>query len=233
MIPLQQATDSLNKMEELIKNAQAAVNQAQAIANEPKILVQIIALLDIIIWPLTLIASLFLFKNHIGRIINSLGSIKAGPTGLELNFIEDKLQEATKLIGIGSSSIIPKDGGAIRPKDGGSIRPKDGGSIKRKSDNAIISKIKYAETPYQELLELQDLIHQKLKNITLQNEITVSGSSSYALTNDLLENEIINMSVASKLKTLLELTSIGLNSPNITYDQVIQMRKLFNNIRLD
>ena len=79
----------------------------------------------------------------------------------------------------------------------------------------------------------QDLIHQKLKNITLQNEITVSGSSSYALTNDLLENEIINMSVASKLKTLLELTSIGLNSPNITYDQVIQMRKLFNNIRLD
>jgi len=139
-----------------------------------------------------------------------------------MNFIEDKLQEATKLIGIGTSGINAKDGGGINPKDGGGINPKGGGDITPKRS--------HAETPYQELLELQDSINQKLKNIASQKGITVTGSSNFAITSELSDHEIITSHTARELKALIELNNLGLNSPKITYAQVAQMKKLFNSI---
>lgn len=199
---------------------QEAVDKA---ATEPDAFTQIIDLLEVIIWPLTVFGGLLLFRKHFSKLISSLGSIKAGAQGFEMNFIEDKLQEATKLIGIGTSGIVSKDGGGIIPKDGSSIIPKD---------SKIIPKKSHAETPYQELLELQDMINQKLKHKATQNGITLNGSSNFALTNDLVDNNIISSQTARQLKTLIELNNIGLNSPKITYDQVSQMKKLFNNISL-
>ena len=190
---------------------------------EPDTFEKITNLLEVIIWPLTVFGGLLLFRKHFSKLISSLGSIKAGAQGFEMNFIEDKLQEATKLIGIGTSGIVSKDGGGIFPKDGSSIIPKD---------SKIIPKKSHAETPYQELLELQDMINQKLKHKATQNGITLNGSSNFALTNDLVDNNIISSQTARQLKTLIELNNIGLNSPKITYDQVSQMKKLFNNISL-
>lgn len=193
---------------------------------------EIINLLDVIIWPLTVLVGLLFFRKHIGKVISSLGSIKAGAQGFEMNFIEDKLQEATKLIGIGSSGITSKDGSNIIPKDGSSIIPKDGGSIIPKDGSSITPKMSHAETPYQELLELQDAIGLKLKNIASQKGISVNGASNFALTNELFDQQIINNQVARQLKTLIELNNMGLNSPKITYNQVSQMKNLFNNIAL-
>lgn len=192
-------------------------------ATKPGAFEQIINLLEVIIWPLTVFGGLLLFRKHFSKLISSLGSIKAGAQGFEMNFIEDKLQEATKLIGIGTSGIVSKDGGGIIPKDGGGIIPKD---------SKITPKKSHAETPYQELLELQDLINTKLKSIANQNGISSNGSSNFALTNDLVDNNIINNQTARQLKTLIELNNIGLNSPKITYDQVSQMKTLFNNISI-
>ena len=183
---------------------------------------KITELLEVIIWPLTVFGGLLLFRKHFSKLISSLGSIKAGATGFEMNFIEDKLQEATKLIGIGSAGIISKDGGGIIPKDGGGIIPKDGGGI--------IPKRSHAETPYQELLELRDDIKQKLKSIASQNGLTVSGASNFSITSELEKNKIITSHTARQLKALIELNSLGLNSPKIYYEQVSQMKKLFNNI---
>lgn len=177
---------------------------------------QIIKLLDVIIWPLTVLIGLLFFRKHIGKIISSLGSIKAGAQGFEMNFIEDKLQEATKLIGIGSSGISAKDGGGINPKSGGGISPKKS----------------HAETPYQELLELQDSINQKLKTIASQNGMTTTSVSNFALTNELTDRDIIKPHTARELKALIELNNLGLNSPKITYAQVTQMKNLFNKISL-
>jgi len=182
---------------------------------------QIIKLLDVIIWPIIVLSGLLLFRKNIGKIISSLGSIKANAQGFEMNFIEEKLQEATKLIGIGSSDIIAKDGESIIPKDGESIIPKG---------SNITPKRSHAESPYQELLELQDIINQKLKNIATQNGITTTSSSNFALTSDLADNKIINSHTAHKLKMLIELNNMALNSPKISHNQVTQIKKLFNNI---
>ena len=138
-----------------------------------------------------MIVGLYMFKTHIGKIISSLGSIKAGAQGFEMNFIEDKLQEATKLIGIGSAGINAKDGGGINPKDGGGINPKDGGGINPKDGSGITPKRSHAETPYQELLELQDSINLKLKSIASENGITTTASSNFALTSELVDRNII------------------------------------------
>lgn len=195
---------------------------ANSVAATPSPFQQVINLIEVIIWPLTVFGGLLLFRKHFSKLISSLGSIKAGATGFEMNFIEDKLQEATKLIGIGSSGIVSKDGGGIIPKDGGGIIPKDGGGI--------IPKRSRAETPYQELLELQDAINQKLKSIASQKGLTTSGSSNFAITSELEQNQIITSHTARQLKALIELNNLGLNSPKIYYEQVSQMKKLFTNI---
>ena len=192
---------------------------------------QVINLLDVVIWPLTVLIGLLFFRKHIGKILSSLGSIKAGAQGFEMNFIEDKLQDATKLIGIGSSGIISKDGSSIIPKDGSSIIPKDGSSIIPK-DSKVIPNRTQATSPYQELIELEDAIALKLKKIAEQNGFATSTTSNFALTSDLADNGIIDNHLAQKLKVLIELNTMGLNSPKITHEQVTQMKKLFNNISL-
>ncbi|MFD1163267.1 hypothetical protein [Hwangdonia seohaensis] len=184
---------------------------------------ELINLLDVIIWPLTVLAGLLFFREHIGKVIGSLGSIKAGAQGFEMNFIDDKLQEASKLIGLGSLEITAKDGSSIIPKDGSSIIPKD---------SKIVPKKSHAETPYQELMELQDAINQTLKNMAATKGIATNGASNFALTTTLADHDIINNQKARQLKTLIELNNIGLNSPKITSNQVIQMKTLFNKISL-
>jgi len=210
---------------------------AKTKTTEPIGFEQLISLLEVIIWPLTIFLCLLLFKNQIAKIIGSLGSIKAGTQGIELNFIEEKLQEATKLIGIGPSGIKAKGGSTIKPKSGG-IKPKSGG-IKPKGSSTIvpsnedepaISKRSQAETPYQELISLQDNLNHELNDLISDNDLRVSGTSNFALTSDLIDHAIISDHTGRQLKTLIELIAIGLNSPNITYDHVTQIRKLYNNI---
>ena len=189
---------------------------------EPTNMDKIINLLDVVIWPVAVVVSLILFKNNISKVLNSLGSIKAGAQGLEINFIEDKLEEATKMIGIGSSGIVAKDSSSIIPKSSGGIIPKSSENIRPEKSQA--------ESPYQGLMELQDAINYKLTHITTQKGIATTGSSNFALTNNLANQGAIDRHTASKLKTLIELNTLGLNSPKTTHEQVTQMKKLFNNI---
>ena len=236
---LQDASEKIPKVTNELKKTEEALNDSTVFQD-------IINLLDVIIWPIALIIALYMFKEHIGRIIKSLGSIKAGASGFELNFIEDKLEEATKLIGMGSpeviakdgggiipkdgGGIIPKDGGGIIPKDGGGIIPKDGSDITPKSGNTVVPQQSQANSPYQELIELQDAISVKLKSLASQNGMNSIHSSNFALTNDLANRNIINSYTAQKLKMLIELNTMGLNSPKTSHDQVSQMKRLFNNI---
>lgn len=178
------------------------------VITEPNILEQITRLLEVVIWPLTVFAGLLLFRKHFSKLINSIGSIKAGAQGFEMNFIEEKLQEVTKLIGINSSDILAKSGGGIIPKSS------------------------HADSPYQELLELQDTINQKLKEILSAKNIPITGISNFALVSSLSDNSIIDGQKARQLKSLIELTNLGLHAPNISKSQVEQMKTLFYNIAL-
>lgn len=214
------------------------VKTTTKIAEEQDTMQQVINLLDVIIWPIAMIVGLYMFKKHIGKIISSLGSIKAGTDGIELNFIEEKLNDATKLIGIGPGGITAKGGGSIKPKGGSSIKPKGGGSIKPKSGGSIfpednvktVTKRSFAESPHQELLALQDTINQDLNNLASNHTLNVSGTSNFALVNDLANNEVLDAQTTRQLNTLIELIGHGFNSTKLTYNHVLQMKSLYNNI---
>jgi hypothetical protein len=192
----------------LIETSGNAIKGVTEVVTQPNFLDQITNLLEVLVWPLTVFGGLLLFRKHFSKLINSLGSIKAGAQGFEMNFIEEKLQEATKLIGIGSMEILAKSGSSIIPKSN------------------------HAETPYQELLELQDMINQKLKNRLSSKNITTNGASNFALVSELANNNIIDNQKARQLKSLIELTNMALNTPKISPSQVAQMKQLFNNISL-
>ncbi len=206
---------------------QEAVGKA---ATEPDAFTQIIDLLEVIIWPLTVFGGLLLFRKHFSKLISSLGSIKAGTQGFEMNFIEDKLENAAKLIGIGSTDIISKDGAGIIPKDGAGIIPKGGSNITPKSEQSDVKRKTQANSPYQELIELEDAINQKLKSIAQQNGISVTGSSNFAIVSELTDRNVIDNHMSDKLKSLIELNSIGLSSPKMKHEQISMMKKMFNNI---
>ena len=198
----------INFLNFIIESTGKNIESINTVITSPDVLDQITKLLEVLVWPLTVFGGLLLFRKHFSRLISSLGSIKAGAQGFEMNFIEEKLQEATKLIGIGTSGILAKSGSSIIPKSN------------------------HAETPYQELLELQDSINHKLKNILSLKDITITGTSNFALISVLLDNNIIDNKKARQLKSLIELTNIGLNTPKISPSQVQQMKQLFNNISL-
>jgi hypothetical protein len=203
---------------------------ANSVAATPGPFQQIIDLLEVIIWPLTVFGGLLLFRKHFSKLISSLGSIKAGTQGFEMNFIEDKLENAAKLIGIGSTDIISKDGAGIIPKDGAGIIPKGGSNITPKSEQSDVKRKTQANSPYQELIELEDAINQKLKSIAQQNGISVTGSSNFAIVSELTDRNVIDNHMSDKLKSLIELNSIGLSSPKMKHEQISMMKKMFNNI---
>ena len=176
----------------------------QAIVLEPITMEHIIHLLEVIIWPLTVIVGLLFFKKHIGKVIGSLGSIKAGADGIEMNFIDEKLEAAKKLIGTNG--------------------------VEAKSGGTIITKDSRATTPYQELLEIRDALTNKIRDKARENNIPTDNLSSLAISEELVKNNIITRQSGRHFSTLLDLTNIGTHS--ITQQQVNQIKALYNHLSL-
>lgn len=236
MINFQQVADS-TKVIELTKKLETLTKQIDELEKGQSFWNNLISTLDVIIWPLALITFIYLFKSQIRGLMDRFKSLKISQSGIEAE-VESLIDETSMHIGMANSdtllidegSIIPKDGSSIIPKDGSSIIPKDGSSITPK-DSEIKAPIKsYAESPYQELLELKEVINQKLKGIAGQNGINISTSSNFTLVSILKENGKISGDTSHKLKKIIELNNIGLNSPKITHEQVSKIKRIYNNI---
>ena len=225
MINFQQVADS-SKVIELTKKIEVLTKQIVELEKGQSTWENLISILEAAIWPITVIVCLYLFKKQIASIINRFESANVSATGVSF-----KLRKAAELIGEGSSALLPKSGSSIIPKDGSSIIPKDGSSIIPKSGDIAPSSVRnHAESPYQGLIELQDAIREKLTNTAKEKGYTTTSSSNFDLVSDLLDNKLIDKHTAHKLKTLIEINTMSLNSPNISHEQVTQMKKLFNNI---
>ena len=224
-------------LQEVKKAAETAKTAAEKAADDPSVFEQIIKLLDVIIWPLALITFLYLFKSQIRGLMDRFKSLKISQSGIEAE-VESLINDHAMDIGMAISdtllidegSIIPKDGSSIIPKDGSSIIPKDGSSIIPKSSEIKAPIKSYAESPYQELLELKEVINQKLKGIASQTGINISTSSNFTLVSILKENGKISSDTSHKLKKIIELNNKALNAPKITHEQVSKIKRIYNNI---
>ncbi len=227
---------NFQEVEHVVKEAEKTAEKA---VSKPDTINQIINLLDVIIWPLAIILSLYLFRKQIKGMMDRFKSLKITKDGAEFS-LGDEVDDFSKVAGmaesdnllIGVGQPISKSSGDIIPKGSGDIIPKGSGDIIPKSDKTVTPKKSHAESPYQELLELKDAINQKLNKIAIQNGINTSTSSNFTLTSVLEEQNKISSDTARKLKKLIELTNKGLNSPGITHDLVSKMKRIFNNIAL-
>ena len=217
---------NFQELEHVVKEAEKTVEKT---ASEPNTIDQIINLLDVIIWPLALIVILYLFKQQIREVIGRFKSAKVSAQGVEFN-LDSIIDDVSKQTGMAESDALLIEEGLPIPKSSGDIIPKGSGDIIPKSDKKVTTKKSHAESPYQELLELRDIINQKLKHIANQNGISTSSSSNFLLISILSEQNKISSDTAHKLKKIIELNNKGLNTPTITHDQVSKMKRIFNNI---
>ena len=203
------------------------------VAEIPNSIDQLIKLIEVIIWPLTVVGALFIYRKNFKHILSRVGNFKIGPNGLEMTLLEKTLEEAKSIIPFKNPLLTANDRETIISKDGGKITPKtEGDTTPTASQVETQYQTNHADTPLLELLELQEAINKKLKSVLTQNGVSNTGSSNFSLTNDLENHKIINNQTTSQLKKLIELMNIGLNTPQITYDQVIQMKKLFVSISI-
>jgi len=228
MINFLQAIDS-SKVEEIGKKADDLAKKVEQIKEGQAFWKNLIDTLDVIIWPLALILTLFLFRVQIKNMMDRFKSLKVTKDGAEFT-LDNELDNFAKEAGMAKSDNLLIGVGQPISKSGGDIIPKGSGDIIPKSDKKISPKKSHAESPYQELLELKEAINQKLNSIANQNGINTSTSSNFAITSILAEQDMISSDAAHKLKKLIELNNIGLNTPTITHDQVSKMKRIFNNI---
>lgn len=216
MIKFLQVVDS-TKINELNEKLANHTKQIEELEKGQLLWENVIDTLEVIIWPIALIIILYLFKKQIGSIIDRFESANVTASGLAV-----KLSQGAKKIGEGSSSTL-----AIGDDE---MIAKSGEDMFSQSSEDIKPERSQAETPYQGLIELQDAINYKLQRIAKEKGITTTSNSNFALTSDLAKRGTLDKHTASKLKTLIELNTLGLNSPEITHEQVTQMKRLFNNI---
>jgi|GEM_PF-2422608 len=236
MIKFLQVADSTN-IKELTKKIDVLTKQIEELEKGQSFWENVIGTLDAVIWPLALITFLYLFKSQIRGLMDRFKSLKISQSGIEAE-VDSLINDNAMDIGMASSdtllidkgSIIPKDGSSIIPKDGSSIIPKDGSSIIPKGSETKAPIKSYAESPYQELLELKEVINQKLKGIASQNGINISTSSNFTLVSILKENGKISSDTSHKLKKIIELNNKALNAPKITHEQVSKIKRIYNNI---
>ncbi|WP_228852026.1 hypothetical protein [Aegicerativicinus sediminis] len=160
---------------------------------------QFIEFLDVIVWPLTLIAVVWLFRKNLSGIISNIGSVKAGASGFEMTFQE-------KLANV--SNLLENDTHG-----------------KTKSASDINVGFERPGNPYQQLLNLRDKLHSKILRKAIDSDIPINDNSTRDLINHLKLHNYISSTTAQNVIAFMELTEV--HDPNITQTDVNKATTLF------
>lgn len=163
----------------------------------------LVSLIDAVVWPVTLLIILILFRKNFGEAIQRLGSLKADKTGISLTF-QSKLDKAKGLFkGIGAKSIS-------------------------KSSELGVNTSSSFGSPKEQLLGIHNDIETRLKNIAKENNIDVTSNNAHQVCNTFKEIGVFDLQKAELTKTLLDLTA----SPDamISQQQVDEVKSLYQAI---
>lgn len=173
----------------------------------------LIRIIEIIIWPATLIVVLILFKKNIKNIFDRVGSFEASATGLSMTF-QEKIEETKKLVPINASN---SNGGGSKSKSSVKI------PVGRK-------KLKKGQTPYQSLLAIRDSLNNQIILKAQKHNISTKNLSSVEISNKLKEIGGLTIQKTKAFQALIELTNSA--DPSISQDQVNQVDQLLENLNL-
>ncbi len=166
----------------------------------------IIQLIDALIWPLTLLLILLIFRRHLAEVILRLGTFKADKTGIELSF--DKKIEATKKM---FQQIQP----ATIAKSGGDI-------------NAFPEE---NDSPFGRILKARSDLINRLKIICEKEGVPVNGLSPELITEKLKINGAMTLQQAKMVQAMLEVTAAADSSA--TEGQASEVENLMKKIEIN
>jgi len=141
----------------------------------------IIKLLEVLIWPITLLIILFVFRKYFIGALKRLGSITASSTGISMTF-DKKIEAAKKLL----QNIKPK-------------------VISKTTTGLNIEVDKSKRTPFSELQKIDTELTDYITNIAKTNNIDTTNKSSLALCNQLQEVGVITIQKSKLIKSLLDI----------------------------
>jgi hypothetical protein len=166
------------------------------------------SLIGHIIWPLTMLLIILIFKKQFSSIMKKLSGIDATATGISLKFD----QEIDEAIGENLTEQTPR----LIAKEGLKIGDK----------NTTIKEV----TPYHQMLSIRDGLNHKIMLKAQENNFSTQNKTNIDLKEELLRAEAISFQQAKLFQTLLQLTNS--NFSNITQSQVNKVKLLYSNLKL-
>lgn len=163
----------------------------------------IIKLIEVIIWPLTIVIILLIFRKQFQDIFGRIGSMKATSTGIEFSF-EKKIIAAKQLL----KSINPM----------------------RKSKGIRTEIHVNDKSPYQQLNEMDLQLVQRLKYLAQTNDVKLTAESGIEICNQLKRIGIILLPTAKLITAFFEISINANNSFNQSH--LNDVKEIYNEIQL-
>ncbi|MEQ3656410.1 MAG: hypothetical protein ABNH00_11145 [Dokdonia sp.] len=160
-----------------------------------------VMLVDALIWPVTLLVILLLFRRNFADAIGRLGSLKANKGGISMTF-QSKLDKAKGLLrGLKTDGAISKNG------------------------SITTHLVSDSSSPQEEVRSIHKAIEKQLYATAAQQGIDVSNKSAQEICGIFKEIGVYDLQKAEMTETLLDLT----NSPDdkVSQQQVNELKLLF------
>ncbi|MEH6535470.1 MAG: hypothetical protein V7719_03690 [Psychroserpens sp.] len=176
---------------------------------------QFIKLLEIVIWPFTLLTLLFVLKKFLPDLIKRVGSFEATATGISMTF-QEKIEEAKEVI-TGNSGQQDFVTTSTKSKSSVKIHVEKNKQVK-------------GQTPYQILQGIRESLSHKIILKAQEHDIDTKNISSIELSKILKEIGGITFQKAKAFQTLIDLTNAA--DAFVNQNQANQVKQLFDGFEL-
>lgn len=161
---------------------------------------QLIILIQTLIWPLTLVVIILLFKRQFTKAMDRMGSFKADATGISMTFGEE-IAQAKSTLGIVGVKGQAKSGTQIRTVFSGG-------------------------SPYSQLMHIKLKVEEQVEQAVKTANIQAEGMQLEGVLEKLKEVGALRNDSALLIKTILDLANHA--PPVVTQLQVNEIRELYN-----
>jgi len=162
-----------------------------------------------IIWPLTLVVLIWLFRKHFKALLGKLSSIDASGTGISLKF-DQEIDEAIQ-------ELLPEN-------EEIKVLSKSGVQLGEKKSTIKI------QSPFHQIMDIREKLAFNIVLKAQESNISTEDKTSIELCNELLAKGSISSSDSKYFKVLIDLTNAS--NDTITQSQVNRVKMLYNNLKI-
>ena len=163
----------------------------------------LIKLLEVIIWPITLLIIILLFRRKFSNAISRLGSIKADSSGISMTF--------ESMLGAAKAKFTSLKPDAIA-----------------KSEARVLGQTVQTQKPYKQLVEIKAKLEKTLVDLAEEEGMEVAQKSSATLCKELEQRGIISRENSALMVSLMEVVNAA--PLKISQDQVDDIKAMYNSI---